>query len=216
MQDDSLVDIKSETCCRLLNNTDVIMIKPVLGVKSPLGNNFRSLAQECNGFKGHVLSYDPGERTGWAWFHNFRLIDSGEVPTGNVGLSWNSTLWVLKRVLEKTGKCKDVPEQDQLHIAIEDYRVYSWKTDDHSWSQVHTIKVVGIIELLALREQLPYRLRMAEHAKTFCSDQRLRDWGFWQRGERHARDAIRHGCLYIVDYKRPKTEHARPFGDGNI
>jgi len=33
-------------------------------------------------------------------------------------------------------------------------------------------------------------------AKTFANDDKLEAWGFWRKGQKHARDAIRHGIYF--------------------
>jgi hypothetical protein len=88
-----------------------------------------------------------------------------------------------------------------VHVVIEDYRVYSWKADDHKFSNVHTVKIVGLCELASHLHNCPLKLTLAHPAKKFCTDEKLGNWGFWQPGMRHARDAIRHACFYILSTK---------------
>jgi hypothetical protein len=38
-------------------------------------------------------------------------------------------------------------------------------------------------------------------AKTFATDDKLEAWGFWKRGQKHARDAIRHAVYW---YSKPQ------------
>jgi hypothetical protein len=35
-------------------------------------------------------------------------------------------------------------------------------------------------------------------AKGFATDDKLKAWGFWQPGQRHARDAIRHALNFYA------------------
>jgi hypothetical protein len=44
--------------------------------------------------------------------------------------------------------------------------------------------------------------QMATTAKTFVTDEKLKQWGFWQEGMRHSRDAIRHGLYFLLFYKK--------------
>ena len=85
-----------------------------------------------------------------------------------------------------------------FEVVIEDYRVYSFKLDTHKFSNVYTIKVLTTYELLAAQAGAPVKLTLAQLAKTFCTDSRLQEWGFWLPAMRHARDAIRHATYYIV------------------
>lgn len=166
-----------------------------------ISSSLKLFAKSCNGFRGHVLAFDPGETTGWAWFHDYELVRCGQIETRSITSTWNNSLRLVTQLKSQIGEVDSREEVNQIHVAIEDYRIYSWKAKSHAWSDIHTIKVVGILELRALIESLPCRLRMAEHAKTFCTDTKLERWGFWQPGKRHARDAIRHAVLYIVDYR---------------
>jgi hypothetical protein len=186
-----------------------------MGVVVSIGKNFKKLAESQDGFRGHILGLDPGERTGWAWFHDFELIGSGEIQTGTVSLTVKNLIEKLTWVLEQSGinspfgiGSASSLETDKLHFAVEDYRVYKQKADSHINSPVYTVKVIALIEYVAHINKIPIRLRMAEHAKTFVTDERLKSWGFWQRGERHARDAIRHAALYTIDYRQWKKKMA--------
>jgi hypothetical protein len=39
---------------------------------------------------------------------------------------------------------------------------------------------------------------MAHQAKGFVTDEKLKAWGFYQKGVRHARDSIRHACYFLL------------------
>lgn len=103
------------------------------------------------------------------------------------------------------------------HFVIEDYRVYSFKLDTHKFSQVYTIKVLAIYEALAALYGAPTKLTLAQAAKTFCTDRKLEEWGFWVPSMRHARDAIRHATYYIVQNQIEKVarEASRKWGFEN-
>lgn len=86
-------------------------------------------------------------------------------------------------------------------IACEDYRVYSWESDKHKWAALHTPKLVGAIHAIAHIQGVVIHLRMAQEAKTLITDNKLMEWGLYEKGERHARDATRHALLYLVSVK---------------
>lgn len=44
--------------------------------------------------------------------------------------------------------------------------------------------------------------QMAVTAKNFCTDDKLKQWGFWQAGQKHARDSIRHGCYFLLFFRK--------------
>jgi hypothetical protein len=187
--------------------------------KPSIKDTFKGFASALNGFKGHVLALDPGETTGWAHFYDMRHICSGQIQTGTTPLAFRNVTELFQERI-KAGReggfymtgdgsphAEILPvvrdaEQNSLHVVIEDYKVYSWKSDSHSWSGVHTVKVIAACELAALLLHLPYRLRMAQHAKGFCTDGDMEKWGLWVKSQRHARDAIRHATLYIIEYRQ--------------
>jgi hypothetical protein len=189
-------------------------------------DDFQALAASIQGFAGTVLAFDPGETTGWAVFNSHKLIKAGQLSTSNPRAAYDEGKGLIERVVKfSEGIDKDVaecPEKrgEQLprptvfrpingacHIVIEDYRVYAHKAESHKYSSVFTVKVVGILEVLASLNNIPYSMCMAQLAKGFITDAKLQAWGFWQTGERHARDAVRHGAYYIV---RAADQQKRP------
>lgn len=145
---------------------------------------------------------DPGETTGWAAF----VLSSENQFLPRIHLDSCGQ--------EDTGTIRDVTSLGDLIegsdiLVVEDYRVYSWRASQHTWSPLHTAKLIGAIEALywlSRREyssdnpahHMPIVFQMAVEAKDFCTDEKLTEWGFYQRGQRHARDAIRHGCRYLL------------------
>lgn len=138
-----------------------------------------------NPLEQNILSLDPGETTGWATLQDGHKIQVSQQPTKSVvqGFKW----------LEEQLLC-----QPTDHIRCEDYRVYEWKAADHSWSPVHTIRWIGAIEVLAYLERVPLTFCMAQHAKAWWTDEKLKHFGLWPTGLRHGRDALRHLLYYIL------------------
>ena len=81
---------------------------------------------------------------------------------------------------------------------MEDYKIYAWKTDTHTWATLHTPQLLGVIRTIAVLQGIPLETRMAVEAKTFCDNDKLEMWGLYKPGMRHARDAIRHGCFSLL------------------
>jgi hypothetical protein len=91
----------------------------------------------------------------------------------------------------------DILERCDIHeIACEDYRVYSWESEKHKWAGLHTPKLIGVVVALATLHRIPVKMRMAITAKQFVTDEKLGEWGLWQKGKRHGRDAIRHAVYH--------------------
>ena len=61
-----------------------------------------------------------------------------------------------------------------------------------------TSRVIGAIELQCWFLDWPIWKQTAQNAKKFMTDERLKEWGMWEKGKRHARDAIRHGCFWLA------------------
>ncbi len=142
-------------------------------------------------FKGTLLALDPGETTGYAVFEVDVLTDIPKMlKYGELTCNpFKQGIDKLTAIIANTG-----PD----FIVLEDYRVYSWKTKDHSWSQLHTPRLIGTIETLCHQQKIPFRKQMAQHAKGFCTNEKLKDWDFYVKGKVHARDAIRHGLYYML------------------
>lgn len=132
-----------------------------------------------------LIALDPGETTGFALFENGTLIKTMQLATKSIPES----VEILEPLFDRI---------KPTHIVYEDYKVYEWKSDSHSWSSLHTPQLIGCIETLCTLQKIPFSKRMAQHAKGFCTDKKLREWNYYEKGLRHGRDAIRHGCFYLL------------------
>ena len=132
-----------------------------------------------------ILSLDPGETTGWAVFENGELLAAGQLDTSAI----EQSAAVIQSLIK-------------IHtpaiVVYEDYRVYGWKADAHSWAALHTPQLIGAIKTICSLLSIPTHTQMAQVAKQFCTDTKLKEWGMYQKGLKHARDAIRHGCYFIL------------------
>lgn len=90
------------------------------------------------------------------------------------------------------------------HVVCEDYRVYAEKAGAHIGKSLFTPKLIGKIDLLCNVDNIPVTYQMAATAKVFCTNDKLKEWGFYQESMRHSRDAIRHACYYILFNGRGK------------
>lgn len=140
----------------------------------------------------HLVALDPGETTGYAYFHNGELAEYSQLPTHRV----RKSIPILQKFIKDTTDL----------VVYEDYKVYGWKTESHAWESLHTPKLIGAIEAVCYITNTPTFTQMAQQAKQFVTDQKLKDWGYYYEGLRHTRDAIRHGCYYMLfnHHKDPK------------
>lgn len=157
---------------------------------------FASKVQGATPFGGLILAFDPGETTGFCVMEDFKVQLAGQIDT-----SPNITMLQAYTNIEDVFD-RFIPDDNEYEgqVAIEDYRVYEWKADSHSWSQVHTIKIVGLIQLITQQAQLKYTMRMAGTAKGFCTDEKLELWDLYKhtKGMKHSRDALRHACYHAI------------------
>lgn len=133
-----------------------------------------------------ILAFDPGEMTGWAVMQSGALEACGQIAT-------TTDSWTTMNGLETLIK-SIAPEV----VVYETYRVYDWKSDDHKWSEIMTLQNIGVLKYFLGKYQIPHITNLAATAKGFVTDNKLMAWGFWQKGERHARDAIRHAVYTSI------------------
>jgi len=132
-----------------------------------------------------VVSFDPGETTGMCVFEGSKLMLASQ--------------YKAKTVPEGAAFIHDFLESWRPDVVVmEMYRIYSWKAEDHSWQNLFTPRLIGAIQYICHTLKLPLTEQTAQQAKGFCTDERLRAWGLYQEGQRHARDSIRHACYYLL------------------
>jgi hypothetical protein len=88
-------------------------------------------------------------------------------------------------------------------LIVENYRIYPWKLKQHSFSNVPTLQYIGAIRMAAQVRKIKVVFQMAQLAKQFCTDGKLRAWKLYNNGHKHANDAIRHGCYYLLFARNP-------------
>lgn len=132
-----------------------------------------------------LIALDPGETTGVAVFKQNKYAGCAQIDTKDIrkGVDGLNNLFT---------------RYPPTFVVYEDYRVYSWKSDQHKWADLHTPKLIGAIQTMCVTLDCPYHTQMAQQAKGFCTDEKLRAWGMYKRGKKHARDAIRHGAYHIL------------------
>jgi len=138
---------------------------------------------------GTLIAVDPGETTGYAIFIDTHLRYYVQIASKDI--------WEVAKWLETFTK-KFHPKV----IVVEDYRVYSWRAKQHTWSDLFTPRLIGGLEVLCGMHDVPLIKQQPQVAKGFCTDDKLKSWGFWVKGQPHVRDAIRHGCYYILFNKQ--------------
>ena len=136
-----------------------------------------------------LIAVDPGETTGYAVFIDTRLDHYAQVSADDI---WGAAKWLETFIKKYNPKV----------VVVEDYRVYSWRAKQHTWSDLFNPRLIGGREVLFGMHDVPLIKQQPQVAKGFCTDDKLKSWGFWMKGQPHVRDAIRHGCYYILFNKQ--------------
>lgn len=142
----------------------------------------------------NLIALDPGETTGYALFEQGILVEQEQLPTHTIF----SGIDILRHKFET--------EKPDI-VIYEDFRIYDWKAASLSWNTLHTPRLIGGIQTLCHLNNIPMFTQMAQQPKMFCTDQKLEQWGYYKKGQRHARDAVRHGCYYLL-FNNGKTHSA--------
>lgn len=131
-----------------------------------------------------LVAFDPGHTTGIATFIDGQLQQVDQLATHPMP----DAIDILNQYIT----------EDIDQIVYEDYKVYAWKSDDHKWASLFTPQLLGVIQTLAQLKDIPIYSQMAQQAKGFCSDKILKEWDYYPTSLKHGRDAIRHGCYYLL------------------
>lgn len=135
--------------------------------------------------KHKILAFDPGETVGWCAFEGLDKLADGHIQTKDFD---PLGIHDLRELFNKYKP--DI-------VIYETYRVYDWKTDSHSWSEVHTLQIIGLIRYFCMQHEIEYFKQSAQVAKAFCTDDKLLAWNMYTKN-RHSRDAVRHALNYLL------------------
>lgn len=152
-------------------------------------------------FEGRLLCLDPGGTTGVAVMECApaeapNVVEQIQVDTKDPEIAAQNLSELFARVR---------PD----HVVMEDYRVYKWKQEEHTHSDLMTPQVIGMIKFICAQNKILPSMQMAAQAKGFVDDDKLKAWNLWIRGRRHARDAIRHGIYYLLFTHASQKERDR-------
>ena len=152
------------------------------------------LLRKTRGFapKGKVVGIDPGETTGVAIFLDSTFVSCEQLKTKEMPLAAATMEQYLRY---------NKPDV----IVMEAYRIYNWKTRSHANSDVHTLRLIGAIQYIAFLMEVPVVFQGAGEGKGFCTNEKLEEWGFYSAAKRHAMDALRHICHYLLFNKEIKS-----------
>ena len=96
---------------------------------------------------------------------------------------------------------------------VEDYRVYPWAAI--GFNAVLPARLLGALEVAALRVGAQIVYQMAGLAKQFMDDDKLRTLGWWpQLKNGHERDAARHAAYFLIRQRMPLPSLSLGLGVG--
>ena len=136
-----------------------------------------------------IIALDPGVTTGWSFYNNTRVLQSGE---------FKGTHMEFFQLLE----------QWDPHTIV--YERFLYQRRDKV--VLYPVEVIGVVKLytevhdLLLFEQTP------SQAKNLWTDGKLKKLGLWIPGRGHAMDATRHLLYHLVVTKGDRSwlEPLRP------
>lgn len=131
------------------------------------------------------LALDPGETTGVCFWDGHKLSLT-QWDTRDIGTAFNGLMHVLL-------------SDEYDHVRYEDYKVYAWKTADHSFASLHTPQWIGAIRVACHLADVIVSEKMAQQAKAFWTDGKLKLCDLYEAGLKHARDAERH-MLFMMAF----------------
>lgn len=135
-----------------------------------------------------VLAVDPGKKTGLSlWSPHW----SDDRPPEVTELSWPEFPTYVETTVHAYAS-----QGSSMAIVCESFTI-TVQTAKHTqapWS----LEGIGVCRYVALKYDCEFVLQAPSSAKTFSSDDRLRQLGWWATGRGHGNDATRHLLLYCA------------------
>ena len=139
-------------------------------------------------FEGTITALDPGETTGLTQITKYQdkmvLRFLEQIPS-----------WPLEDFIRA---CHTERYFSVSRVVYEAYHVYSWRLDEHRFSEVPTIQIIGAIKVLCIQQGTPYSPQTAQVGKGFFTDDRLKALDMYFPGKPHARDSLRHAAQFLT------------------
>lgn len=127
-----------------------------------------------------VLSFDPGETTGWVYQDPQKMIDYGQA----------SGLENVMKVCEEF-----VGEVD--YLVVEDYVILGKKAMSHAGSRVPAIQVIGYLKAWAITNKVPIQMYNARLKPT--QQKRTQKFPKGAHSKNHWVDAYNHGRYFLIE-----------------
>jgi len=143
-----------------------------------------------------LIAIDPGKATGFAVI-DFEDMDNISVVQSSE-LEQYETCETVEKLLEE--------DASSYEIVMEKFTITTQtgkNTNGGNWSP----EIIGCVRYFAQKFDVPFTEQTPAEAKKFVPNDRMKAVGIWHvGGEGHARDALRHGVLYLVKHKGWRPE----------
>lgn len=152
-----------------------------------------------------IISFDPGETTGWAILEIKPNAESMQVRIIGLG-DWSGIQEMYQYVLPPWSIFDQVEQ-----VVIEDYIIYPNRATSHTGSRVYTAREIGRIEFAAFqfgptKDGGSIALQAASTAKQRWPNKRMRKYLGIIPESKHKTDALRHAFTWIErTFKKPIT-----------
>ena len=133
-----------------------------------------------------VLSFDPGNTTGWVYQNPQKMIDYGQVPD-------------LVGVINVCEEHKGIVDQ----LVIEDYVILGAKAMSHTGSRVPAIQVIGYLKAWAIQNKVPVKLYPARMKP--IQQKRTGKVPKGAHSKNHWVDAYNHGRYWLIENGHAKS-----------
>lgn len=133
-----------------------------------------------------VLSFDPGDTTGWVYQDPQKMIDYGQAK---------SLVEVIKVVDEY------IKETD--YIVIEDYVILGKKAMSHTGSRIPAIQIIGYLKAAALINKIPVKMYNARMKS--IQQKRTQKFPVGAHSKNHWVDAYNHGRYFLIEQGLAKS-----------
>lgn len=149
----------------------------------------------------HILGIDGGGTTGWARLTVPRASVYGSEP-GKI-LSWDQGQFYGDENRQVDEICRLARETQSLDynigpaIVVEDFILSTHVRGEQVLSPVRVNAKIDYAIHLGRAGDSRLTIQNRQIAKTTATDDRLKAWGLYVRGEEHARDAMRHAVTAL-------------------
>lgn len=147
-----------------------------------------------------ILSFDPGQTTGFALYDTdtkeFALegiIENGATP--HLNFIWNF-----------------IEEINPQQVVVESFHLYGGKASAKIGSSFPEIEVIGCIRTwvqvqrqLSGSEEPTLTLQTASQGKSIWTNERLKQFGYYTKN-RHSRDAVRHALHFTKRHRELRND----------